>query len=94
MWDYMEQRQHMVGQPEVAADVAEQELLRRKAFLEFRDEDVAYLIDINDLAQRYAESVIEDFYKHLLSFEETRVFFRDPEVLKRVKTLNSTIFFA
>ena len=88
----MEQRQRVVGHPEVTTDITEQELLRRKDFLEFRDEDVAYLIGINDLAQRYAESVIEDFYRHLLSFEETKVFFRDPEVLKRVKDAQQQYF--
>jgi rsbT co-antagonist protein RsbR len=88
----MEQRQRMVVQIEVTTDVTEQELLRRKDFLEFRDEDVANLIGINDLAQRYAESVIEDFYKHLLSFEETKVFFRDPEVLERVKNAQQQYF--
>ena len=88
----MEQRQRVVGHPEVTTDISEQELLRRKDFLEFRDEDVAYLIGINDLAQRYAESVIEDFYRHLLSFEETKVFFRDPEVLKRVKDAQQQYF--
>ena len=88
----MEQRQRVVGHPEVTTDITEQELLRRKDFLEFRDEDVAYLIGINDLAQRYAESVIEDFYRHLLSFEEMKVFFRDPEVLKRVKDAQQQYF--
>jgi rsbT co-antagonist protein RsbR len=88
----MEQRQRVVGHPEVTTDITEQELLRRKDFLEFRDEDVAHLIGINDLAQRYAESVIEDFYKHLLSFDETKVFFRDPEVLKRVKNAQQQYF--
>jgi rsbT co-antagonist protein RsbR len=78
--------------PEVSTDLTEQELLRRKDFLEFREEDVNNLIGINELAQRYADSVIEDFYKHLLSFEETRTFFRDPEVLKRVKNAQQQYF--
>jgi hypothetical protein len=56
-----------------------------KDFLEFRGDDAANLIGINDLAQIYAESVIEDFFKHLPSFEETKVFFGEPEVLERVK---------
>jgi hypothetical protein len=91
---YMEQGQQTVGHPEVAADVTEQELLKRKDFLEFRGEDVANLVGINDLAQHYAESVIEDFYEHLLSFEETKVFFRDPAVLKRVKNAQQQYFFS
>jgi hypothetical protein len=64
------------------AEITEQELLRRKDFLEFRDDDISNLIGVNELARRYADSVIEDFYRHLLSFEETRSFFRDHEVLK------------
>lgn len=77
---------------EVGTEVTEQELLRRKSFLEFRDEDVATLVSINDLAQRYADSVIDEFYKHLLAFDETRSFFRDPEVLRRVKNAQQQYF--
>jgi rsbT co-antagonist protein RsbR len=88
----MEQHARTVARPEVATDITEQELLKRKEFLEFRDEDVNNLVAINDLAQRYAGSVIEDFYKHLLSFEETHVFFRDPEVLRRVKSAQQQYF--
>ncbi|HXZ00031.1 MAG TPA: protoglobin domain-containing protein [Stellaceae bacterium] len=66
-------------------EASEQELARRKAFLEIGEEDVANLTGINDLAQRYADEVIEDFYRHLLAFEETRAFFGDPQLLQRVK---------
>ena len=62
----------MAREPASSSDITEQELLRRKDFLEFREEDVANLAAINDVARRYADSVIEDFYRHLLSFEETR----------------------
>jgi rsbT co-antagonist protein RsbR len=74
------------------ADITEQELMRRKDFLEFSDNDVANLIKINDLASHYAESVIEEFYKHLLSFEETRTFFQDPKTLERVKNAQQEYF--
>jgi rsbT co-antagonist protein RsbR len=77
---------------EVGSDFTEQELLRRKEFLEFRDDDVANLAGINDVAERYAGAVIEDFYNHLLSFEETRAFFRDPAVLQRVKKAQQDYF--
>jgi rsbT co-antagonist protein RsbR len=78
----------------VGADVgiSEQELLRRKDFLEFRDDDIANLAGINDLAGRYANSVIDDFYKHLLTFEETRALFTDPKVLQRVKKAQREYF--
>jgi rsbT co-antagonist protein RsbR len=77
---------------EVGSDFTEQELSRRKEFLEFREEDVANLAGINDVAQRYASAVIEDFYKHLLSFEETRTFFDGPAVLQRVKKAQQDYF--
>jgi len=36
--------------------------------------------------------VIEAFYSHLLSFQETRTFFRDPHTLERVKRLQVEYF--
>jgi rsbT co-antagonist protein RsbR len=82
----------MAKQPSVGAEISEQELVRRKDFLEFRDDDLANLASINEVARRYADSVIEDFYKHLLSFEESSVFFRDPQVLERVKRAQQEYF--
>lgn len=66
-------------------DITDGELAQRKAFLELGDDDVANLTGINDLARRYADAVIEDFYRHLLSFEETRVFFDHSTLLQQVK---------
>jgi len=77
---------------EVDAEITEQELQRRKNFLEFGDDDVANLVEIHNHARRYAKSVIEDFYEHLLSFEETRSFFKDPEILKRVQNAQEGYF--
>jgi rsbT co-antagonist protein RsbR len=77
---------------EIGTEITDQELLRRKDFLEFRDDDVDNLAGINDLAQQYADSVIEDFYQHLLSFEDTRSFFRDSDVLQRVKNAQQDYF--
>ena len=82
----------MAREPSISSDITEQELLRRKDFLEFREDDVANLASINDVARRYADAVIEDFYRHLLSFEETRTFFRDPQVLQRVKSAQQEYF--
>jgi PAS domain S-box-containing protein len=82
----------MAKEPSVSTDMTEQELMRRKDFLEFREEDVGNLTSINELARRYADPVIEEFYKHLLSFEETGAFFQDPRVLKRVKSAQQEYF--
>src|SRR5579871_2836747 len=73
-------------------EISEQELAHRKQFLELGDEDIARLSGINDLARRYAADVIDDFYRHLMSFEETRSFFKDPQVLQRVKNMQKEYF--
>jgi rsbT co-antagonist protein RsbR len=73
-------------------EISEQELDLRKQFLELGPDDVKRLTGINDLARRYADSVIEDFYRHLLSFEESRTFFGDPQVLQRVKNMQKEYF--
>src|SRR5919108_6537723 len=65
--------------------LSDQEIAQRKEFLEFRDEDAERLRGLHELARKYADTVIEDFYRHLLAFEETRAFFTDPAVLERVK---------
>ena len=70
----------MAREPSSSGDITEQELSRRKVFLEFREEDVANLATISGVARRYADSVIENFYRHLLSFAETGTFFRDPRL--------------
>jgi len=72
--------------------ITEQALARRKAFLEFDQADIEILKAIHPLAEKYAEPVIEAFYQHLLSFDETREFFRDAKTLKRVKNLQRAYF--
>jgi rsbT co-antagonist protein RsbR len=73
-------------------EISDDEVGRRKQFLEFRDEDVAALKALNEIALRYADPVIDDFYRHFLSFEETKAFFRDPKTLERVKRLQKEYF--
>ncbi len=72
--------------------VGEEEVARRKEFLEFGPEDAEALRGLRELARKYADPVIEDFYRHVLAFEETRSFFRDPKVLERVKQLQKEYF--
>lgn len=73
-------------------EISEHEITRRKAFLEFQDDDITTLRGLNALAQKYADPVIEDLYKHFLSFEETRSFFQDPATLEPVKSLQKEYF--
>ncbi|MGR8941308.1 MAG: protoglobin domain-containing protein [Gammaproteobacteria bacterium] len=73
--------------------MTESEIDKRRAFLQLGDEDTQNLLSINPIAQEYADPVIEAFYEHLLAFEETRVFFQNPELLERVK-LSQKIYFS
>lgn len=78
--------------PTEGVEITEEELVRRKAFLEFQHEDVERLTSVNDLAKHYADDVIEEFYKHLLSFEEEALFFKDDRVLRHVKARQKEYF--
>jgi rsbT co-antagonist protein RsbR len=73
-------------------DISEAEIIQRKEFLQFVGEDSDRLLSVNDLATAYADPVIEDFYQHLLSFDETRLFFRNPRVLDYVKRMQKEYF--
>jgi len=73
-------------------EITEQELAKRKEFLEFRDEDVKVLTGVNDIARRYADEVIAEFYQHLLTFDETRAFFSDETLLRRVQNMQKEYF--
>jgi rsbT co-antagonist protein RsbR len=73
-------------------DIDEEEVARRKAFLEFGEDDVATLKSLNEVARSYARPVIEDLYRHFLSFEETRSFFTEQKMLDHVKRMQTEYF--
>lgn len=73
-------------------NIDEQEIRNRKEFLGFGDDDAERLKAINDLAAQYADKVIDDFYRYLLSFDDTRTFFTDPDVLARLKAAQKDYF--
>lgn len=73
-------------------NVNEVEITRRKQFLEFEDADVERLQQLNAPAQKYADEIIDDLYRHFLSHDETRAFFRDPKVLAHVKNAQKQYF--
>ena len=73
-------------------ELDEPEVARRKEFLEFRDEDAEALRSLGQVARKYADPVIEEFYRHILRFDDTKAFFRDPKVLERVKRAQKDYF--
>jgi rsbT co-antagonist protein RsbR len=82
------------GRPSLMTDleISEREVAQRKEFLQFAEEDSDRLLSVNEIATAYADPVIEAFYQHLLSFEDTRVFFRDAQVLEYVKRMQKEYF--
>jgi rsbT co-antagonist protein RsbR len=74
------------------ADLTDEEVARRMAWLEITDEDMANLASIREVARGYASEVIEDLYRHFLAFDETRAFFRDEQTLRHVKAMQSEYF--
>jgi rsbT co-antagonist protein RsbR len=75
-----------------AMGMTEEELGQRKRFLQFGERDEQNLAAISELAQNYADPVIEAFYQHLLSHAESRRFFEDPKVLEYVKRMQRRYF--
>ncbi len=70
----------------------ENEIQHRKDWLQFDQSDEARLTELNEMAQGYADEVIESLYEHFLKFEDTQRFFEDPNILKRVKNLQKQYF--
>ena len=72
--------------------ITPEEIELRKHYLEFEAGDEARLKAVNELARNYAEPVIEAFYRHLTSFDDTKAFFSNPATLERVKRLQVQYF--
>ena len=72
--------------------ITEQVLAYRKALLEFGQDDVDRLAELLPLAEKYADDVIDEFYDHLMTFEEVSTYFDDPAILERVKSMQKNYF--
>ncbi len=75
-----------------AMEMTDQEIAQRKAWLEFTEEDTEHILKISDFARRVQDEIINELYDHFMAFEETRQFFRDPQLLERVKALQKDYF--
>ncbi|MCG3115827.1 MAG: PAS domain S-box protein [Candidatus Manganitrophus sp. SA1] len=71
--------------------ISAEEVARRKAYLKLEDHDVALLKEFHE--QQARTSVLVDaFYEHLLSFEETRALLPDADTLMRLKQVLALYF--
>jgi rsbT co-antagonist protein RsbR len=69
-----------------------QDIERRKEWLEFTEQDVNHLTELNGLAQGYADELIKSLNAHFQKFHESSQIFDNPEVLKRVAILQKEYF--
>lgn len=73
-------------------DLDDATIARRKAFLEFTDEDVARLRHLHGALQGYAPVFAKRFYEHILSFDETRALVSEPGTLDRLQRSQAAYF--
>lgn len=57
---------------------------QRLAFLKFGERDRELLHDLEALFQTHLDDISEQFYRHMLAFEETRKVFRDEAMIRRL----------
>ncbi len=69
-----------------------QEIARRKEFLEFDETDTRLLTEVHVRLQNVSRRFVDDFYAHLLKFDETRRFISDPPALERLKQSQAAYF--
>jgi rsbT co-antagonist protein RsbR len=70
----------------------EAEIQSRRAFFELTDEDLRRLAGLRPFAEKYTDTIVEDFYKLLLSHPETKKFFPDEATVRRVKRTQREYF--
>src|SRR5689334_2117708 len=63
----------------------EAEVQSRRAFFEITEDDLTRLAALLPVAEKHTDAIVEDFYKLLLSYSETRKFFPDEATIRRVK---------
>lgn len=67
-----------------------EDIALRTAFLGLAPEDLARLARLRPLLERHADALVAAFYRHLLSFEETRSLLSDAEVKRRLMAKQRT----
>ena len=60
------------------------DLKQRLAYLNLRESDREALAELRPLLDKHADGFVGDFYRHLLSFPDTRELLRDPAVKERL----------
>ncbi|HWG91190.1 MAG TPA: protoglobin domain-containing protein [Candidatus Thermoplasmatota archaeon] len=69
-----------------------EEIQRRKEWLEITPQDEERIRSLHTLAHEYADEVIDDLYRHFLTFPEVADFFKETSVLDHVKAMQRDYF--
>jgi signal transduction histidine kinase len=64
-----------------------EELGTERSFFEYGEEERELLADLRPLLEKHADGLVSGFYRHLLSYPETRGHLRDREVTERLLVL-------
>lgn len=64
-----------------------QEQLNRKRFVKFDQQEVVRLKKILPLMEKHVVQIVDEFYSHLLSFDEARKYFENEKILSHVKSM-------
>ena len=65
---------------------------RRLAFLDFGAEDAANLAELRDFGAANVDAIVDDFYDHLMTFEETRKFLDSDARITKLKQTQRAYF--
>lgn len=73
--------------------LSSQEIVLRKAWLEFGSHDEAVIKEeIDPLVSKHVDEMMDSMYSHFLAFEETRSYFSDEQTLHRAKAAQRAYF--
>ena len=78
---------------DLSLHLSDVEIDLRKRWLELSSTDEALIADeINRLTSANIDELMDNMYRHFLSFEETRTFFTSPQILERAKSAQAAYF--
>ncbi len=88
----MRNKETIINQIAAAMSIDESEIRQRKAFLEFFEEDIVQLKEIHESLSEFQKGFVDDFYDHVLAFEEMSQLVPETCRLERLKKMQSAYF--
>jgi len=65
---------------------------RRKEFFGFTEADARLLRNLGPVAEAFVDDVVDELYRRILGFDETKAFLADPAIVARVKAAQRVYF--